>query len=105
MVAFVHPVTKAPMRGYDARLLGEQMKELKEKLSMHGRPGHPSYKEPSKMLTQTSNSSSKSAGIEGQKGNFVNAFVADDVQPGDVIELKAGSKTVRVIVEAVENSA
>ena len=78
------------------------MEELKKQLSMHGRPGHPSYDEKSK--SPLTNSKAATAGVVGQAGHFANVFVPDDVTPGDTLELRAGGRKVRVIVDHVDQS-
>jgi len=76
------------------------MKELKKTMLMHGRPGHPSFDGRSKALTNAT--ATPKADIAGQPGNFAKCFVPDNVQPGDTFELRAGGRTVRVIVDQVE---
>lgn len=93
------------MRGYNADVLGEQIKELKKTLSLHGRPGHWTYERRKQALSAASakaGGGSRTAGIDGSKGSFAQVLVPDDVQIGDVLELRAGDRKIQVTVHEID---
>ena len=99
LIPFIDPISKAPLRSYDAVAMGEELKRLKKSMSMHGRPGHVSYDSRSSELDKTK--AITSVDVHGQKGTFAKCLVPDDVQPGDVLELRAGARSIQVIVDTV----
>jgi len=106
--AFVDPRTNRALRGYDATELGEKIQELKKFLSLHGRPGHWTYDRRQQALSAASSKfggASKSAGLTGQKGSFAQVLVPDDVQVGDVLEIRAGGRAISVTVHDIEGGA
>lgn len=103
--AFIHPTTKETLRGYDASALGDKIKELTKLLSMHGRPGHPSTEKRGQSAIKDSSSANAkafAAGVTGTPGNFAQVFVPDSCVVGDELQLKAGGRTLKVIVQAVD---
>ena len=104
--AFIDPRTSKPLRGYNHDWLAEQVQELKKKMSLHGHPGHPSYERRKQNASQLSigkGASKSGAGVQGSKGSFAKSlFVPDSAQVGDEIEIKAGGRTLRCIIQAVE---
>ena len=108
--AFVHPVSGQPLRSYNRSELQELVKDLEQR-------GTPGFKRISANLKKKG-AGGLSAGAAvanqnkdptidnsaGTPGSFVQVFVPTEVQPGDTLELnvKGGSKVVRVIVDSVE---
>ena len=109
--AFVHPVSGQTLRSYNRSELQELVKDLEQR-------GTPGFKRISANLKKKgAGGSSAGAAVANQNkepttidnsagtpGSFVQVLVPDEVQPGDMLELnvKGGSKVVRVIVDSVE---
>ena len=82
--------------------LNKALKELKETLTRHGRPGlQPQTAARSAKLLQHKSGATATADSNGS-GSYARVFVPDGVRPGDVLELKLSSRTVRVIVDETD---
>ena len=106
--AYVHPVTKEPLRGYDTERLKVQMAEIISR-SRPKRPANQITRERAPALTQSRVPSTKGLAYPWQNepataaGTKATALVPRDVAPGDQLTLVcADGRRVRVIVETLE---
>lgn len=91
--AYVHPVSGFTMRDYNHDRLLEEMRELIKKQSR--KPGADMQKSAPKALTN------KPVERDRLGGDAGSCHVPDDVQAGDLIEIRAGMRKVRAVVESV----
>lgn len=108
VLAYVHPSTKQTLRGYNIYTLKEQLAELKKNVTpgaarITAALGASAGGGTSAALKGPATAAASSvSSVDGTPGTFAKCFVPNNVQPGDTLDLKAGPRTVHVIVDAVD---